>query len=84
MTETLITILAIELGVIIFAMTCIFALETWAMILRSREQTHNHSEGRLRILSPEELMERGIDPRQFGNPGKPVETIPTAVSGQYL
>lgn len=83
MTDTLLTVLAIELGAILFAMVGIFALETWAMILRAREQNHNHGGGSLRILSPEELIERGFDPRQFSNPPKPVEPV-SAQAGQYL
>ncbi len=81
MNETLLTILAIELGAIFFAMVGIFALETYTLFLRSKEDHAGH--GGLRVVSPEELIAHGLNPKDFIN-GAKIESIPVAASGQYL
>ena len=82
MTEALLVILAIELGLILLAMVGIFGLDTFAIFQR------NKSEGNrtLRILTPEELIAHGMDPKDFMNPGSPKTPVAgdAKAAGQYL
>ena len=81
MTDTLLVILAIELGLILLAMVGIFGLDTYAIFQR------NKSEGTrtLRILTPEELIAHGMDPKDFMNPAvKAPGAVEAKASGQYL
>lgn len=82
MTETLLVILAIELGLILFAMVGIFGLDTFAIFQR------NQSEGTrtLRLMTPEELVAHGMDPKEFMNAStaKAPGAVEAASSGQYL
>jgi len=82
MQETLLAILAIELGFILFAMVGIFGLDTYAIHQRNKAEGGNRT---LRILTPEELIAHGMDPKEFMNPVsvKPPTTVDTQ-SGQYL
>lgn len=82
MTETLLGIIAAELGAIFFAMVAIFGMETYSLYLRSKEQDKPNQ---LRILTKEELIANGIDPNEFMNGNAPkVNSIPTAAHGEYL
>ena len=80
MTEALLVILAIELGIIILGIVGIFGLDTLALFQR------NKSEGNrtLRILTPEEILAHGMDPKDFLNPTPKVPGAVEAKSGQYL
>jgi hypothetical protein len=81
MTETLLIILAIELGAIFFAMVGIFALETYALYQRSKEDRMGH--GGLHIMTREEALAHGLNPKEFMN-GAKIEPLPVAAIGQYL
>jgi hypothetical protein len=81
MTDALLIILAIELGLILFAMVGIFGLDTLALFQRNR------SEGTrtLRVMTPEELIAAGLNPKDFMNPTAKVPgAVEAAASGQYL
>lgn len=82
MTDTLLVILAIELGFILLAMVGIFGLDTFAIFQRNRAESGGNRT--MRIMTPEELIAAGLNPKDFMNPTAEVPGAVKAAAGQYL
>ena len=81
MQELLLTILAIELGLVLLGVVAVFGLDAYALILRGKESQRS---GTLRILTQEEMLAHGLNPKDYLNPTPPVPGAVEAKAGQYL
>ena len=84
MTDIFLGIIAAELGFMVMCVVGIFTLDTFAIFQRNRADKCVN--GTLRVLTPEEMIANGLDPKNFMNP---TSSAPGAVgaqvgSGQYL
>ena len=83
MTDIVLGIIAAELGFLLMCVVGIFVLDVYALHLRGKEPTQGSRT--MRIMTPEELVAAGLDPKDFLNPtAKAPGAVEAAASGQYL